>query len=309
MAGDWIKMRVDLADDPAVIGIAARLGLDEFAVVGRLQALWSWADGQSRDGHAAGVTAAWVNRKVQCDGFAEAMASVSWLRIDETGITFPNFDNHNGETAKTRALGKNRKQKQRNGAHGHADVPEVGADLSRNQRDESVTREEKRREELIQDPIGSLSTSQPTGDQPGLDGIPDSVDQPKAKAGVPPCPYDTLIDLYHELCPTMPAVRRNLFKEGKRADAMLARWKWVMTSKAEYGDNAGKRMATTADEGVAWFRQFFEYAAESAFLRGERLGGDGRKWVADLGWLMVLGNFEKVMEGKYHGEAREPAHA
>jgi hypothetical protein len=152
-----------------------------------------------------------------------------------------------------------------------------------------------------------LSTSQSTGDQPGLDGIPDPVDQPKVKAGVPPCPYDTLIDLYHELCPTMPAVRRNLFKAGKRADAMLARWKWVMTAKAEFGANAGNRMATTADEGVAWFRQFFEYAAESAFLRGERLGGDGRKWVSDLGWLMVLGNFEKVLEGKYHGEAREVA--
>ena len=29
MAGDWIKMRTDLADDPAVIGIAAAAGLGE----------------------------------------------------------------------------------------------------------------------------------------------------------------------------------------------------------------------------------------------------------------------------------------
>lgn len=34
MAGDWIKMRVDLRDDPDVIGIAAATGLDEDTVVG-----------------------------------------------------------------------------------------------------------------------------------------------------------------------------------------------------------------------------------------------------------------------------------
>lgn len=151
MAGDWIKMRVDLAEDPAVIGIAAQLDIDEFAVVGRLQALWSWADGQSRDGHAAGVTASWVNRKVQCDGFAEAMVFVGWLQITEGGITFPNFVVHNGESAKARALGKNRKQKQRSNGDGHVEEHKSDANMSRSERDENVTREEKRREENTED--------------------------------------------------------------------------------------------------------------------------------------------------------------
>ena len=35
VAGDWIPMRTDLAEDPAVIAIAAATDLDEFAVVGR----------------------------------------------------------------------------------------------------------------------------------------------------------------------------------------------------------------------------------------------------------------------------------
>lgn len=147
MAGDWIKMRADLAEDPAVICIGAKLGLDEFSVVGRLQCLWSWADGQSRDGHARGVTPAWVDRKVQRDGFAQAMCDVAWLIVDEHGITFPNFDNHNGETAKTRALGTKRKQKQRAGVSLPTDVPSEDANESRNERDKSETREEKRREE------------------------------------------------------------------------------------------------------------------------------------------------------------------
>ena len=33
MAGDWIKMELCLARKPEVIGMADRLGLDEFAVV------------------------------------------------------------------------------------------------------------------------------------------------------------------------------------------------------------------------------------------------------------------------------------
>lgn len=143
MAGDWIKMRVNLIDDPAVIGMASRLGIDEYAVVGRLQALWSWADSQSRDGHATGVTKEWVNRKVQCDGFAEAMDSVNWLRIEADGLEFPNFGNHNGETAKTRALGKNRKQKQRSSDFCPDSVTQDVPKASRTQRDKSETREEK----------------------------------------------------------------------------------------------------------------------------------------------------------------------
>lgn len=147
MAGDWIKMRVSLPDDPAVIGMAAALGMDEFSVVGRLHALWSWADVQSRDGHAHGVTAAWINRKVQRDGFAEAMVAVGWLEIGDDGVNFPNFALHNGDTAKSRALGANRKQKQRASSTGHADGHDGVSSMSRNQRDENVTREEKRREE------------------------------------------------------------------------------------------------------------------------------------------------------------------
>lgn len=137
MAGDWIKMRTALADDPAVICMADRLSLDEFSVVGRLHHLWSWADKQSRDGHASGVTGKWIDRYVQCDGFAQALVSVGWLVLGDDGIEFPNFDRHNGETAKARGLAANRKQKQRSG------VTPPKEQMSRDQRDNGVTREEK----------------------------------------------------------------------------------------------------------------------------------------------------------------------
>jgi len=104
MSGDWIKMRDDLTEDPAVVSIAASTDLDEFAVVGRLHALWAWADKHSVDGNAVSVTPQWIDRKVSCPGFAAAMIESQWLESDGKTVTFPRFDRHNGETAKKRAV-------------------------------------------------------------------------------------------------------------------------------------------------------------------------------------------------------------
>jgi 5-methylcytosine-specific restriction endonuclease McrA len=103
MAGDWIKMRIDLGDDPAVIGMASILGIDEDVIVGKLHRLWSWADKHTIDGKTNGVTPAWLDRFVACKGFADAMQSAKWLLIDGGSLCFPNFDKHNGKSAKSRA--------------------------------------------------------------------------------------------------------------------------------------------------------------------------------------------------------------
>jgi hypothetical protein len=100
----WIKMRTDLRDDPAVIGIADILGIEEDTVVGKLHRLWSWADSQTFDGKADNVKAAWIDRYLGREGFADALVTVGWLEISDAGIAIPNFERHNGETAKKRAL-------------------------------------------------------------------------------------------------------------------------------------------------------------------------------------------------------------
>lgn len=169
MAGDWIKMRNDLTDDPAVIEIASKLGLDEFAVVGRLHAFWAWLDEQSRDGHAPGVTSAWLDRKVQRDGFASALVSVGWLEIGDGGLRIPNFENHNGSTAKTRALGTRRKQRERASEESESVAPIVlPPSFNGHANGHAVTvtkaRPEKRREEKRKEnPVSVRKTGIPQG--------------------------------------------------------------------------------------------------------------------------------------------------
>ena len=103
MAGDWIKMRVNLSSDPQVIKVARLLGCNEHMVVGLLHWLWGWADSHTEDGKAVGIDCAWINRQAQTEGFCEALAKVGWLVMLEDGIEIPNFDHHNGTSAKSRA--------------------------------------------------------------------------------------------------------------------------------------------------------------------------------------------------------------
>lgn len=113
MAGDWIKMRTALAHDPAVIAMALDLDKGEFEIVGMLHHIWSWAGNQSQDGHIKRVTRKWIDRFVHCDGFANSMEMANWLMVNDEGIEFPNFDRHNGESAKKRAEDADRKRKSR----------------------------------------------------------------------------------------------------------------------------------------------------------------------------------------------------
>lgn len=141
MAGEWIKMRVDLAADPAVIRIRRATGLDADAVVGKLHRLWSWADAHTADGFAAGLDAEWVEEFVGCPGFAAAMAAAGWLEVDAAGVRFANFERHNGQPAKVRALRKTRMERFR-GAARATDAPP-----------------EKRREEKSNTPAAPVAAS------------------------------------------------------------------------------------------------------------------------------------------------------
>jgi len=152
MAGDWIKLQKDTPDKPEVLAMAARLNIDSDAVIGKLVRIWSWFDTHTTTGNASCVTYSFLDRLAGVTGFAEQMALVGWLEQNGHDLRLTNFGYHNGETAKTRALGKNRVEKSRSNANSNA--PTVTKTLPEKRR------EEKRREDInteIQAPEGVSS--------------------------------------------------------------------------------------------------------------------------------------------------------
>ena len=157
-------------------------------------------------------------------------------------------------------------------------------------------------------PPSSSSSSSPSGNEEAnasLSASPQQTEPDEPEDGVPPCPFDSLIDSYEAALPVLPTVRRSLFAKGSNGKALRARWRWVMTAKHERGERKGERLAITAEDGRAWFSRYFEYVADSDFLSGR----NGKFQSCDLGWLVTAANFEKVLSGKYHHEQREAANA
>jgi hypothetical protein len=144
MAGDWIKVEHVTPDKPEIYQIAGLLNVTPEDAFGRCMRIWIWADQQSLNGHAINVTFVTLSSIARHASFAEALANVGWLVDNGDGtVTFPNFENHNGETAKKRAVDNKRQKNHRDKKN--KDVTEE----SRNERDKSVTREEKRRDKYI----------------------------------------------------------------------------------------------------------------------------------------------------------------
>lgn len=141
MAGDWIKMRADLRDDPAVFKLAEILNVDELHVIGCLFCFWTWVDKHAVDGRVDGATSRLVDKVSMTSGFADALVAVGWIQVDESGVTIPNFQRHNGESAKERGLKNARQARWR---ANNAPVSSVDATPST----KASTREEKRREDI-----------------------------------------------------------------------------------------------------------------------------------------------------------------
>ena len=136
---EWIKVEHHIHEKVEVATIAELTGLDPDAVVGKLCKVWSWA---SRNCHGDGVTGIASLRIIReitrCETFDEALANCGWITIKGDKVSFSNFDRHNSQTAKERALATQRKWKQR----GHEAVTK----MSRSKRDQNGTREEKNKE-------------------------------------------------------------------------------------------------------------------------------------------------------------------
>lgn len=161
MSAGWIKMRVDLVNHPKVVRIASALNADKrpatraqrVHVVGGLYAIWAVFDAHSVDGSLEGYTPETLDEEIGWPGFCNAMGSVNWLMFDgDLTVSLPEFEEHNGSSAKRRALEAKRKREEREAEReaekAAGQPPKPVRKTSASNADTMRTREEKRREEI-----------------------------------------------------------------------------------------------------------------------------------------------------------------
>jgi hypothetical protein len=198
MAGDWIKMRSNLWDDPRVTRLCDITENTEAAIIGGLYWLWATADQHTEGGHMPGLSIAGIDRKTGIKGFGNALLEIGWISDTQGGVTIARFDEHNGSSAKRRCTEAQRKANSRK-------LSAFDADTSRTdsgQNPPSCGAREREREE-----------SKPTTPNGVVVG---------SVAARPDCPHQDIIAAYHELLPMGTQVR---VWNGTRLKNLQARWR------------------------------------------------------------------------------------
>lgn len=137
---NWFKFEHATLRKPEVYRIAELLQVHRHHAVGMLCEWFAWVDQNAVDGRAPYVTESSIDDIVGRVGFASALLEVGWLQVRSGSLVIPRFDRHLSQGSKTRALSGERQRKRRSDS-----VTKV----SRPQRDKPVTREEKKREDLV----------------------------------------------------------------------------------------------------------------------------------------------------------------
>lgn len=117
-----------------------------------------------------------------------------------------------------------------------------------------------------------------------------SSDEPEQPSRFPGCKHRTVVELYHQILPTLPKVE---VWNQMRAGLLRQRWREVCEDLAKKGP-------VTEQAILDWWREFFGFVGKSAFLTGKTSGKDKRPFLADLEWIIKPANFVKIVEGKYH---------
>lgn len=142
--------------------------------------------------------------------------------------------------------------------------------------------QEQEQEQDKEEPNGSVGSADLLGDKKNP--------EEGAKPGLPICPVQKVVDLYHEVLPEMPKVR--LLNDGRRR-AVSKVWKWVLTS----AKTDGQPRATNAAEALDWLRQYFTIARGNDFLMGRSpRSGEHANWQCDLDFLLTDRGMKHVIE-------------
>jgi hypothetical protein len=126
---NWIKWTKGFANKPKVLRLAHLWKCSPCEAAACCMIIWEWADDISVDGHVDAPVDACVDLLFHATGKKDAFAgfeAVGWLTKTEQGICFPDFDVHNGKSAKLRALHSERQRKWRKNVDAPVDAPVDG---------------------------------------------------------------------------------------------------------------------------------------------------------------------------------------
>ncbi|WP_312237332.1 hypothetical protein [Stenotrophomonas sp.] len=262
MAGDWIKMRSNLATSPKVVRIASALKADRLRVIGGLHAVWCLFDTHSDDGTLVGYSPVVLDDLIGWPGFSAAMIAVEWMLEDGENLVVPRFDDHNGASAKRRAQDADRKKNVRN----------MSAPASASEADKKRTREEKRREEEKSPPY-------PPADAGGADllggqaGRVTKAERIAQIAGDAQAAYNTILAKPNGALAACTVLNKPRVKSVEKA---LPTVRQLCT-----------RMFGNERVTPDFWQAYFETVAEDDFLAGRQQGGPGHEnWKPDFEYLL-----------------------
>lgn len=253
MAGEWIKVRTNLWNDPRVSQLCDTTDSPEAMIVGGLYWLWATADEHTETGLMPGLSVSGIDRKTGIKGFGAALVGIGWIEDGPDGITLARFDEHNGASAKSRAQGAKRQANLRN----NAPVTDTSRDSNAQTVTGALPREEKRREEK-KETVSTSETEQAAPKKPAATGTRLPEDWKPSAEDVAYCKTER-----PELQPSK--VAQNFFdywiakpgKDGRKVD-WSATWRsWVRKEDAQRAGRAppGAGYLTPNEKAKQWADQ------------------------------------------------------
>lgn len=121
----WLKMRINLVDDPVVIRLSADMGLDRHYVIGKLYAVWSWFTDHTRDG-VTQIQPDTIDEALGLGGFIAKLIEVGWVEVQGDNLLVADWERHLSPRARYRAYDNTRHQSQRmkhGDEHSNVEIP------------------------------------------------------------------------------------------------------------------------------------------------------------------------------------------
>lgn len=237
MAGEWIKVRTNLWNDPRISQVCDLTNERKATVIGALYWLWASADEHTETGLMPGLSLKGIDRETNIAGFGTALVIIGWVEDTPQGTILVRFNEHNGASAKNRAQTAKRVANSRNGG----DVTPVFEKCNAATVTGALPREEKRRDKEEGDLLTPTTSDTPVGKKSkSAAGSRLPEDWKPSQADIEYCKTER-----PDLLPSLVATNfyeHWMAKSGK--DATKTRWDltWRTWVRRESVSNAGRQL-------------------------------------------------------------------